>query len=387
MVQDAGQTASAGRFFLQTSLDTAASFFAEPIAGVANSELLASIRYVLAGKTMPAGALGALLPLAEQIALIQSSLQPRCDEAAIIVFAADHGIADRGVSAYPKSVTWQMVANFLAGGAAINVLARSNQIALRIVDAGVDHDFALTNTASGQAPRCANADPQVLGLIDAKIARGTSDFSQQVAMSRAQAELAITRGTQICAATIATTQCQVIAFGEMGIGNTSSAAALTSRLLNLPLAQCVGRGTGIDDVTLARKSELLRTALHRHRNARDPVDILAALGGFEIAMIVGALLTAAQRRCVIVIDGYIVTSALLIAMRLQPALRDYCVFAHQSHEPGHVHALRSIDAQPLLNLGLRLGEGTGAALALPLLRNACAIMRDMASFESAGVAR
>ena len=336
---------------------------------------------------MPSGALGALLPLAEQIALIQSSLQPSCERAAIIVFAADHGIADCGVSAYPKSVTWQMVANFLAGGAAINVLARSNRIALRIVDAGVDHEFAPADKKLGTASCGDDVLAYATQLIDAKIARGSKDFSQQAAMSRAQAELAISRGATICAQTITATDCQVIAFGEMGIGNTSSAAALTSKLLNLPLAQCVGRGTGIDDSTLARKTELLRTALHRHRDTHAPLDILAALGGFEIAMIVGALLAAAQRRCVIVIDGYIVTSALLVALRLQPQLRDYCVFAHQSQEPGHGHALRSVDAQALLNLGLRLGEGTGAALAIPLLRNACAIMREMASFESAGVAR
>lgn len=369
--------------FAQTLLDSTASFLIEPITGVVNSQLLGRIRQVLAGKTMPSGALGALVPLVEQISMIQQTLRPDCERAALIVFAADHGIADRGVSAYPKAVTWQMVANFLAGGAAINVLARANLIQMRVVDAGVDHQFA----PAAPATSAKSAHDNAPGLIDAKIGFGTHDFSVRVAMSRQHAELAMRRGALICLQTLAETDCQMIAFGEMGIGNSSSAAALTAKLLKLPLPQCVGRGTGIDDSTLALKTALIEEALRVHCELSEPIDVLAALGGFEIAMIVGAMLAAARQRRVIVIDGYIVTSALLIAVRLQATVLDYCVFAHQSCEPGHQHALHSLAARPLLDLGLRLGEGSGAALAMPLLRNACAIMREMASFDSASVSR
>ncbi len=323
----------------------------------------------LANKTMPRGALGRIEALAFQLGLIQQTLQPCCDSQAIIVFAGDHGIADRGVSAYPKSVTWQMVMNFLADGAAINVFARANQVLLRIVDAGVDHDFQ-------QHPK----------LIHAKIAPGTADFSCEAAMSSQQCSNAIDAGARITREVIAQSGAEVLGFGEMGIGNTSSAAALTARLLNLPIDRCVGRGTGLDDAGLAHKLELLRAALQLHASSQKPLEVLACFGGFEIAMMVGGLLAAAQQRRAILIDGFIVTSALLVAHQLQPAVLDYCVFAHRSGEPGHALALDALNATPLLDLGLRLGEGSGAALAMPLVKSAARMLRDMASFESAAVA-
>jgi nicotinate-nucleotide--dimethylbenzimidazole phosphoribosyltransferase len=328
-----------------------------------------SLRENLAKKTMPSGALGQIETLALQLGLIQGTLKPCCDRQAIIVFAADHGIADRGVSAYPKSVTWQMVMNFLAGGAAINVFAVANNIALRIVDAGVDHDF--------------QHNPQ---LIHAKIAPGTADLSRGPAMSTPQCDAAIAAGARITAEVIAETRAELLGFGEMGIGNTSSAALLCARLLQLPIEACVGRGTGLDDTALAHKRAVLREAMHLHSAALAPLDVLACLGGFEIAMMVGGMLEAARQRRVILIDGYIVTSALLLAWRLQPAVLEYCVFAHRSGEPGHSLALKALDASPLLDLGLRLGEGSGAALAMPLVKSAARMLSDMASFESAAVA-
>ncbi len=330
--------------------------------------LAQSLREALAKKTMPRGALGQIETLALQLGLIQSTLKPCCDRQAIIVFAADHGVADRGVSAYPKSVTWQMVMNFLSGGAAINIFASANNIALRIVDAGVDHDF--------------QQHPQ---LIHAKIAAGTADLSRGPAMSTPQCKAAIAAGARITAEVIAETGAELLGFGDMGIGNTSSAALLCARLLALPIEACVGRGTGLDDAALAHKRTVLREAMHLHSAALAPLDVLASMGGFEIAMMVGGLLEAARQRRAILIDGYIVTSALLLAWHLQPAVLEYCVFAHRSGEPGHTLALKALDASPLLDLGLRLGEGSGAALAMPLVKSAARMLRDMASFESAAV--
>ncbi len=319
---------------------------------------------------MPQGALGRLEELGIQLGLIQKTLKPCVDAQTIIVFAADHGIAERGVSAYPKSVTWQMVLNFIAGGAAINVFSRANDIDLRIVDAGVDHNF--------------HGRP---GLIDAKIDRGTADFCMGPAMTLQQCAAAVQAGARITAEVLVETQADLLGFGEMGIGNTSSAAALCARMLDVPIDQCVGRGTGIDDVALGHKRELLRGAIRLHSNVREPLDLLACLGGFEIAMIVGAMLAAARARKAIIIDGYIVTSALLVAHRIQPAVLDYCIFAHRSAEPGHALALNKLNARPLLDFGLRLGEGSGAALAMPLVKCAARMLSQMASFESASVAR
>lgn len=319
------------------------------------------------GKTKPLGALGRLERLALQIGQVQGSLTPALKRPVMLVFAGDHGIAAAGVSPFPQEVTRQMVLNFLGGGAAINVFARQAGMAVRVVDAGVNHDFG-----------------GIEGLVDAKIGFGTGNFLKEPAMTLPQCEAAIRKGAALAAQEIAEGS-NVLGFGEMGIGNTSSAAIITSKLCGLSLAQCVGRGTGLDDAGLQKKRELLAEAVARHAVGNGPLDVLAAFGGFEIAMMAGAMLGAAQARALLLIDGYIATSALLVAASLQPSIKDYCVFAHESGEPGHARQLASLGVEPLLSLDMRLGEGTGAALAYPLVQAAVNFLNEMASFESAGV--
>ena len=328
----------------------------------------AEIQAIIDGKTKPLGSLGRLETLALQLALIQQTTQPCVQAPHILDCAGDHGAAKAGVSAYPQEVTWQMVENFLAGGAAINVFARANGLELVVADAGVAHDFG---------PRSR--------LVDAKVAAGTASYLDGAAMTASQCGQAMANGAA-AVERIAATGCNVLGFGEMGIGNTASASLVTHCLTGLPLADCVGRGTGLDDAGLVRKRALLEQALSIFEGPRDDARaVLARFGGFEIAMLTGAMLEATRRRMVLLIDGFIVTAALLAAQRLQPAVLDYCVFAHCSNEAGHRHQLAYLDAVPLLDLGLRLGEGTGAALALSLLKAASAFMNEMASFESAGV--
>lgn len=330
------------------------------------SELAKSLQHVIDHKTKPLGSLGRLETLAQQLGLILNTEQPRLQYPQMVVFAGDHGLAARGVSAYPSDVTWQMVENFLSGGAAVSVLARQHGLALTVVDAGVAKDIA---------PRA--------GLQIRKIAYGTADASQGPAMTADQCLSAMAAGADL----IKGLPGNAVLFGEMGIGNTSSAALLMARVTGLPLDQCVGRGTGLDDAGVQRKLAVLSQALQANAAAVQPMDVLAALGGFEIAMMCGAMLEAAAQKRVLVVDGFISTSAALVAHAMQPEMLSCCVFAHQSDESGHARMLKHLGVQPLLHLGLRLGEGSGAALAWPLLESACAILRDMASFESAGVSQ
>jgi nicotinate-nucleotide--dimethylbenzimidazole phosphoribosyltransferase len=323
-------------------------------------------------KTKPLGALGRLEGLALQLGLVQGDLSPRLKNPHLLVFAGDHGAARAGVSAFPQDVTWQMVENFLAGGAAINVFARQNGFTLKIIDAGVNHDFA---SAGETRP----------GLIDAKVAPGTQNYLDTAAMTPGQCATAIERGAAR-AREAADAGCNVIGFGEMGIGNTAAAALITHFLTTHPLDACIGRGTGLDNAGLARKRALLAQAASRRPALVEPLEVLAEFGGFEIAMMAGAMLAAAERGMVLLIDGFIVTSALLVAARLHPDILAYCVFTHRSGEPGHQLQIDALGGQPLLDLGLRLGEGTGAALAYPLLQAAANFLNDMASFASAGVA-
>lgn len=331
------------------------------------NDLKNSLQARIDGKTKPLGALGRLERLALQIGLIQGTLSPQLRKPAMLVFAGDHGIVRSGVSPYPQEVTRQMVLNFLAGGAAINVFARHNGMAVRVVDAGVNFDFG-----------------GIAGLVDAKIGPGTRNFLQEPAMTLQQCQGAMAKGAALAAQEIAAGS-NVLGFGEMGIGNTSSAAILTSKLCGLPLEQCVGRGTGLDDDGLQKKRQLLAAAVAQHDIGDDPMAVLATFGGFEIAMMAGAMLGAAEQGALLLIDGYIATSALLVAVRLQPAIKDYCVFAHESGEPGHARQLAWLGVEPLLSLDMRLGEGTGAALAYPLVQAAVNFLNEMASFESAGV--
>lgn len=338
-----------------------------PLPAVDDILLRERVQAALDNKTKPRGALGRLEALALQIALIQGQAQPQLQAPQMVVFAADHGIAAQGVSAYPAEVTPQMVLNFLAGGAAVSVLARQHGMALTVADCGVAYDFA--------------PQPRLACLKVAGVERGTLDASCGPAMSMAQCEAAITQGRALLAGLPG----NVLLLGEMGIGNTSAAALLMARLTGQPLAACAGRGTGLDDAGLARKLAVLERALAANAQALSPLQALAALGGLEVATMVGAVQQAAAERRVIVVDGFITTAAVAVAVALQPELLAFCVFAHRSSETGHARWLTQLGAQPLLDLGLRLGEGSGAALAWPLLESACRVLAEMASFASAGV--
>jgi nicotinate-nucleotide--dimethylbenzimidazole phosphoribosyltransferase len=335
------------------------------IVPTADAALSQALLEAINNKTKPLGSLGRLEELAAQLGLIQRSTTVEIEQPAILVFAGDHGVVAEGVSAYPQDVTWQMVENFLADGAAINVFARQNGCALHVVDAGVNHDF-------GHRP----------GLVDRKVAHGTRNFAIEAAMSPQELDTALEHGMAL----VRELPGNVVGFGEMGIGNTTAAAALMHKLTDVPLDQCVGAGTGLSSEGIARKQHVIASAINKHAGVNAPLDVLATFGGFEIAMMTGAMLKAAELRKVLLIDGFIVTSALLVAARLQPAILDYCVFAHCSSENGHRLMLEKLGARPLLNLGLRLGEGTGSALVLPLLRAAANFLNEMATFASAQVA-
>jgi nicotinate-nucleotide--dimethylbenzimidazole phosphoribosyltransferase len=335
-----------------------------PIEPTADAALAARLQHRIANKTKPLGALGRLETLALQLGLIQRSETITFDAPQMVVFAADHGIASESVSAFPQAVTLQMVGNMLAGGAAINVFARQHGFALQVVDAGVAAELA--------------AHPQ---LLQRKIASGTANICEGPAMSTTQALQALHTGMAV----LRDLPGNVVAFGEMGIANTSAAALLLARLAGLPLSGVVGRGTGLDDAQLAHKQAVLTRALARHDDVREPLAVLAALGGFEIAMMAGAMLQAASERRVVLVDGFIAGAAALVACALVPAAKDYLVFCHRSAERGHHLLLAHLQAAPLLDLDMRLGEGTGALLAWPLLQSASLFLAEMASFDSAGV--
>jgi nicotinate-nucleotide--dimethylbenzimidazole phosphoribosyltransferase len=328
--------------------------------------------------TMPSGALGRLLDLARQLCAIQETLTPHTEPAAVVVMAADHGVAEEEVSAFPQEVTGQMLANFLRGGAAINVLAKRQGARVLVVDMGVKH-----------VPNLAADEIRHSFLRETSLAGGTTNFLRAPAMSAEQAEQAQNTGRRVVGERLAPEGVRVVALGEMGIGNTTSASALAAALLGIPAAAVTGRGTGVDDAGLRHKTSVVERALDCHFPNRrcliPPGEALTALGGFEIAGLVGLALEAAARRMVVVLDGFISSVAGLIAARLAPAAREYFVAAHRSVETGHRAVLEALDLVPLLDLGLRLGEGSGAALVLPLLHSAADIMRDMATFESAGI--
>lgn len=317
--------------------------------------------------TKPPGSLGRLEPLAVQLAGIRGESFPRVSPPGVLVFAADHGVAAEGVSAFPQSVTAQMVANFVAGGAAINVFARQIGARLEVIDVGV------ASVVSGA------------GVVDEKVRASTANFAVEDAMTRGQAMQAIGVG-QRAAVRAVEAGCRCLIVGEMGIANTTASSALLAVLSGRPVAELVGRGTGIDDAGLARKRAVIEAAIAaRAPDADDPLGVLASLGGLEIAAMAGAFLEGAARRVPLLVDGFIATVAALLACRLAPELRDYLIFAHRSHEAGHGAALAALEASPLLDLELRLGEGSGAALAFALLEAACRMLSEMASFETAGI--
>lgn len=315
--------------------------------------------------TKPVGALGMLEAVAVRIAGMTRDLQWRPQQPTVVVCAADHGVAAEGVSAYPQEVTHQMVLNFLRGGAAVNVLARQMGARVWVVDAGVKGRF--------------EPHPQ---LIDAKISEGTCSFVHAPAMTPAQAQLALTHGQQIAERLIAD-GADILCIGEMGIGNTTSASAIIAALTGAPVEEVTGRGTGLNPAGLHHKQAVIRAALARHPHAVDAP--LETLGGFEIGVMAGLMLGAAAQRVPVVIDGLICTAAALIAEHTAPSASNYMIASHCSAEPGHRVALDWLGLRPLLQLDLRLGEGTGALLALPLIEAAMRTMQEMATFGDAGV--
>jgi nicotinate-nucleotide--dimethylbenzimidazole phosphoribosyltransferase len=315
--------------------------------------------------TKPPGSLGRLERLAVQIAGVSGSLRPRLRERLVVVMAADHGVTAEGVSAYPAAVTTQMVHNFVHGGAAINVLARQVDARVLVVDIGV------------AAPL-----PHDLAIVHRKVAPGTANMARGPAMTSAQATAAVQVGLDL-----SQQDADVICLGEMGIGNTTAASAIVAAITGLPVAEVTGRGTGIDDATWHRKVSVIEQALRLNRpDPSQPLDVVAKVGGLEIAGLVGLVIGASARRKVVIVDGFIATAAALLAVELCPATRSYLIAAHRSVEVGHRAALERLELEPLFALDLRLGEGSGAALALPIVDAALAILAEMATFEEAGVA-
>jgi len=329
--------------------------------------LQARVQAAIDIKTKPPGSLGRLEALALQMALAQKTEAPQADPATLLLFAGDHGLVEEGVSAWPSEVTAQMVLNFLAGGAAANVLARSNGIYIKVVDAGVSGDL-----------------PDHPDLTRANIRKGTRNALKEDALTPDEVKAAIAFGKKLATESVEAGT-KVVALGEMGIGNTSSATLLAHTIEGIDLTTLTGPGAGLDGAGVAKKLEILKQTAARKPDKFSPFEALCAFGGLEIAMMVGALTGAVENNAVVLVDGFIATSAALVAVRAHPELTGNIVYAHKSKEPGHKAMLAALDAEPLLDLDLRLGEGTGALLAFPLLRNACAMLNEMATFESAGV--
>lgn len=332
-------------------------------------ELQKSVQHKIDFKTKPTGALGRLEELALQICLIQNTDAPQLINPHILVFAADHGIANEGVSAYPQDVTWQMVYNFLSGGAAINVFSNQHNILVKVIDAGVNKDFdSLPN------------------LISAKVGYGTKSFLSEKAITSEQLDECKKQAKLIVAEVIEKTNCNIIGFGEMGIGNTSSASLLMHCLTNIELIDCIGKGTGLNNEQLNKKHTILNRALQNNKPETNlPYDVLQTFGGFEIAMITEAMLEAYDNNCIILIDGFIASAAILVASKINANILDNAVFCHQSEEKGHKLLLNYLSAKPLINLNMRLGEGTGCAVAYPIIQSAVNFINQMASFETAGI--
>lgn len=328
------------------------------------------LQHKIGSKTKPPGALGKLEEIALKIGLIQQSLNPVLSRPVVAVFAGDHGIAGEGtVSAYPQTVTAQMVRNMTTGGAAVNVFCDTHGIMPKIIDAGVASDL-----------------PDHDNLLSRKIAYGTADYRRKPAMTRRQCLDAVKEGA-LLVDLWHRQGTNVIGFGEMGIGNTSSASVITSLMTDRSIEECTGKGTGLSEEETSQKANMLAEAIKLHGIDDDPVTILRTFGGFEIAMLTGGILQAAEHGMVILIDGFIVTAALLIAHRLYPEVLDYVIFGHESGERGHRIQLNYLEAEPILRLNMRLGEGTGAAMSYPIIEAAVNFLNDMASFEDAGISR
>lgn len=337
------------------------------IHSVASDSFLKGLQHKIDQKTKPTGSLGILEKIAMQIGTVFQTLEPKIKKPHIVVFAADHGIAQHGVSAYPQDVTRQMLTNFLDGGAAINVFCKQNAISLSVVDAGVNYDF-----------------PSNTKMISAKIDKGTHSFLNGPAMTEMQMELCFIKGSEIVAG-IAKQGSNCIGFGEMGIGNTATASVLMSVLCNFSIEDCVGRGTGVDDEKLQFKIDILRKAIANYDGEKDLESYLTYFGGFEILQMAGGMLEAYRQNRIVLVDGFICSVAFLIAFKKNPDILNNAVFSHQSAEKAHKKLLDYIGVSAVLQLDLRLGEGTGCALVFPIIESAVAFLNDMASFESAGI--
>jgi nicotinate-nucleotide--dimethylbenzimidazole phosphoribosyltransferase len=317
-------------------------------------------------KTKPLHSLGRLEDLAIQIGLVQGTLKPRIEKPSLLVFAADHGVARSGVSPYPQSVTGAMVRNFSNGGAAINVITRELGWHLHLINAGTLEPTPWP------------------GVLDRRLGPGTRNMLEEAAMTPAEFTQALRSGQELVQ-NLKKEGCNTVAFGEMGIGNSSAAALLIHCLCDVPLAEAISRGAGCDDEQLQNKRERLEEALKKHGRITAPLEALRIYGGFELAMIAGAALTAAAERMLIVVDGLIASAAILAALKAYPEMKPYLVFGHRSAAAGHAALLEHLKVEPLLDLNMRLGEGTGAALVLPLLRTAAALLASMATFATAEV--
>ncbi len=337
-----------------------------------NRDLLPTIQDKIDNLTKPKGSLGKLEELALQISAIQESLTPKLTNPHHVVFAADHGIVEHGVSVSPKQVTREMVYNFMGGGAGINFLARQHGFNLKIVDSGVDHDFT--------------QDDIYNRIIDRKIAFGTKDYLHEAAMSVDECNRAIDSGAEVVDM-CHRDGCNVISFGEMGITNTSSSAIWMSLLCGIDLKDCVGAGSDDSGNIISHKYSILRSAVDNYKGDGSAEDVMRYFGGFEMVMSVGAMLRAAELGMIVLIDGFIMSACALVASRLNASFMDYAIFGHCGDETGHKLLLDSIGARPILHLALRLGEGTGAICAYPIVDSAVRMICEMSSFESVEVTK
>lgn len=319
--------------------------------------------------TKPKGSLGTLEELALQIGLIQQTLSPVLSKPHNIIFAGDHGITDEGVSLSPKEITRQMISNFLSGGAGINFLARQHNFTLKVVDGAIDFDF-----------------PPIDGLINRKVRRCTRNFLNEAAMTTEEMEQALETGADVVTECFHD-GCNVISFGEMGIGNTSASSMWMACLTGIPLADCVGAGSGLDRKGVEHKYNVLKRALENYPGDGSVTDVMRYFGGIEMVMAVGGMLRAAELGMIILIDGFIMTNCVLVASKLYPEVLDYCIFGHQGDEAGHKLVLEYLHARPLLHLGLRLGEGTGAICAYPLVESAVRMINEMNTFSNAAITK
>ena len=319
--------------------------------------------------TKPKGSLGTLESLALQIGLIQQTLTPTLQHPQNIIFAADHGIVEEGVSLSPKEITWQQISNFLHGGAGVNFLCHQHGFTLKIVDAGVDYDL-----------------PYEKGIINMKVRKGTRSYLHEAAMTEEEMELCLERGAEVVR------RCHeegsnILSFGEMGIGNTSSSSMWMTCFTDIPLKECVGAGSGLDNAGIRHKYEILKQALDNYRGDGSPRDIIRHFGGLEMVMAIGAMLQAAELKMIILVDGFIMTNCILAAGKLHPEVLDYAIFGHCGDESGHKLLLEKLNANPLLHLGLRLGEGTGAICAYPIVVSAVRMINEMDNFAHAAITK